>query len=279
MIVDATSSADITLTITNNFFKSAQGDLIQTAANNSSTIDLTFTGNALSNSNTSIDAGGGGASFFSVGSSTFTYDIINNTFRDAKGIALNVSKGTGSGTTSGTIADNTIGVTGMSLSGSSEASGIRVAGNGTGTHTTLIDNNDILRYFESGLQISANDGSSTLNATVINNTIAEPGAFVAEGIKVVSGSTGTDSNTVCLDLGGGTLENSFVGSGPTDYNSLQFGTATISLPGYGGPFQNVGAITSFIQGRNTGSPSVSAFFFGSGGYANTPGPGDPCPTP
>src|SRR6185312_11279979 len=83
----------------------------------SSSVDVVVRRNKFSNDNTAAltfpsdvfvegDATAGVAT-------TLSYDVSCNTLRDAKGIALSVSKGVGNGTWSGSIVNNTIGVSGV----------------------------------------------------------------------------------------------------------------------------------------------------------------------
>jgi hypothetical protein len=101
-----TSGGSLTATVGTSTFTSARGDLFQfNLPSGSPSGSLTFTGNTLTNNHPAIVGGGGGmtVSGDSVGSAaTLAYTISNNTFRDAKGIALNVFKGDGAGAFSGT---------------------------------------------------------------------------------------------------------------------------------------------------------------------------------
>jgi hypothetical protein len=91
----ATGSATVNVTVTNSIFNSSRSDLIQLVAEDSSTMDWVITNNTFDDN------------------STVTYDISDNTMRDALGIALNVFMGTGgSANWVGTIDNNDIGVGG-----------------------------------------------------------------------------------------------------------------------------------------------------------------------
>ena len=50
-------------------------------------------------------------------------NIFGNTFRDSRGHAINVFKGTGTANFSGTISNNTVGVAGVANSGTLDSSG------------------------------------------------------------------------------------------------------------------------------------------------------------
>ena len=274
-LVETRSSATANLTITGNSFTASPGDLLQTNVLNSSAMDLLLQNNTFANVHPSILSGGGGVTISGGGggsSVTFTYEIDNNSFSGAKGIALNVFKGTGAGSFEGEITGNDIGISGNSLSGSSQASGIKVSSNGTGTHATLVDNNTVLQTNETGIFLTGNDGSSTLNATVTNNSVGEPGSFSFAGIFIDCGALSSDTNLICADIGGTGNENSFVGSGGQfglDFVSATSSNATTNMPGLVG---GAAGVASYIQGRNTGTPSVDAF-------GNHTGSGTSCAAP
>src|SRR6185436_5463983 len=87
LFVQAAGTSVVNVTVQNSFFTSARGDLVNTDVPiGGGTLDLIFTGNALSNNHPGIVSGGGGTTFSAVGG-TFTYNITNNTFRDALGAA------------------------------------------------------------------------------------------------------------------------------------------------------------------------------------------------
>ncbi|MGH9905193.1 MAG: hypothetical protein ACRD8U_06355, partial [Pyrinomonadaceae bacterium] len=207
------------VTLTNNILNNARGDVIQTNANLGTTMDVVFRGNAVSNNHPNKVVAGGGSSFTGLGSTT--YDISCNSFRDSNGIGLNVFKGrpangTGAGGTwSGTIFNNTVGVTGVNNSGAADgASGINVDAQGNGTHTVLIKNNVVRNHGEAGIRLNVVDANTTLpntvtlNATVIGNLVAEPdnpngfaGFFAVQGAVPVA-----DANTTLnLRLGSATV--------------------------------------------------------------------------
>lgn len=267
MFVEASSSAVLNVTVTNCIFTSARGDLLQCNALNNSVMNWVIVRNAFSNSHPAIVSGGGGTTFSGGGAGsavTVTYNISGNSFRDAQGIALNVFKGTGGGSFSGTISNNTIGVTGVVGSGSAQASGIQINSSGTGTHTTRIENNTILRYNENGIYVRANDGNSAINASILNNLVAQPDVFGLNGLQLNVGGTATDANFACADIRNNTL----AGSGPfagDDFNLRQRFLTTLKLPGYAGAVNNTAAVIAFVQANNFGPPDGSATVSGSGG--------------
>ncbi len=286
LFIEASSAAVLNLTVMNSFFTSARSDLISTTALNNSSMDILFTGNALSNNHPAILSGGGGALFVGGGTGSninVTYEISNNSFRDAKGTALNVSKLSGGGSFEGTIDNNTIGVSGVADSGSSEATGIQLISLGTGSHTVAVTGNSIRQYNEAGILLRAAEGSSSLNATITGNTIAEPGAFAFTGIFLDSGALPTppDTNFVCAVIGGTSAadKNNMTGSGPftdDDFYLFQNVDTTVRLPGYAGSPLDSAAVVAFVQSNNSAGVDGSAFPSGSGGGFVG---GAACPTP
>jgi Big-like domain-containing protein/Calx-beta domain-containing protein len=215
ILLDARNSGTVlNSTLTNNILNNARGDVIQVNGGISSTMDVVFRLNKVSNNHPNKVVAGGGAVFQSLGN--FTYDISCNSFRDSNGIGLNVFKlrpanGQTGGTMSGTIFNNTVGVTGVQNSGAADgASGINVEAQGNGVHTTLIKNNVIRNTGEAGIRTNVIDANTvapvtvTMNATVIGNVVAEPDPVNSfAGFFAVQGAVpGADANTTLnLKLG------------------------------------------------------------------------------
>ncbi len=259
ILLVSTSTATLNATVTGSRLNAARGDLFQSAANGSSSMDIIFTNNTVSNGHTNIVSGDGGLTFSGGDSTTVTYDISDNTCRDALGIAINVFMGTG-GTAnwSGTIDANFIGVQGVAGSGSEQAHGINVEAQGAGTHTTAITDNVIKEFGDRGIQLFATDGSATLNATVDGNNIRDPhGSFPEEAIYAQAGAVSTDTCVLCADI----TNNDFVGASGSlndDFRLRQRKNTTFRLPGYAGGSTDDAAVVSFVQGNNVGTPSGSA---------------------
>ena len=126
MYFESQNSAVMKLTISNSHFTAARADLIQTNALNSSTMDIVVTNTEFRNNKATILSGGGGTLFAGGGTgntATVTFNIFGNTFRDSRGHAINVFKGTGTANFSGTISNNTVGVAGVANSGTLYSSG------------------------------------------------------------------------------------------------------------------------------------------------------------
>ena len=120
---------------------------------------------------------------------------------------------------------------------------------GAGTHSTLIQSNNVMGTDGQGIFAIVRDSGSTMNARVLNNTVAAPIANAARsGIQASSGSAQGDT-TLCLEI-----------SGNTTAGSTNTGTGTTS-PGIAlrkqGPDPTVN--TFGIEGLSpspTGSPTV-----------------------
>ena len=269
------ASSSMAVSIQDNVFTSAPGNLLHISVFDDSLMDLVVSDNAFSNNHPNVASGGGGVVIVGGGGESnpnLDYAITFNTFRDALGIALNVHKGAGTGSFNGTILGNQIGVSGLLDSGSAQASGIKVGTHGLGNHSTVIDDNVILQYNEAGLHLTSVDGGNTLDALIVNNTIGEPGDMAMAGILVDEGALSSDTHLICADIGGIGGANAFVGAGGTlgfDLIGASSISSTINLPGLAG---GAAAVPLYIQGRNTGTPTVSA----SGNYT---GSGVSCPDP
>ena len=262
----AATGGTMNVTIEDSFFTGAAGDLFQLQlSGNSTSSDLVFRRNAVSNNHPGIVSGGGGVSISGGGgltSPSLTYLISQNTFRDAVGSALAITRASGAGVFRGTIDGNTIGVSGVANSGSSAGSGIFMTMVGGGSHTTAVTNNVIRQYFNHGIFMQAGNastgGNGTLNATVTGNTISQPGSglFAQNGFQLNSGvsSTGPDAHFVCLTLASNNLTGSG-NNGGTDFFLRQRFSTTVRLPGYAGANNDTAAVVSFVQSNNAGSPT------------------------
>ena len=225
------SGTILNVTMGNNILNNALSDVIQTNSGLGSSMDVVFRGNTVSNNhpNTAVDAGGAAVT----GLGAVTYDVSCNSFRGAKNFGLNVSKGRPNdgqlgGTWSGTIFNNTVGVT--SVGSSAGFIGINVSARGNGTHTLLMKNNTVRNYDGGGIVLEVVEANTSapvqvaLNATVIGNLVAQPNPDSAfTGLFAVQGNVpGADVNTTLnLKLGGASSEqNNFTAGDPGDFNDV-----------------------------------------------------------
>src|SRR5205823_7712693 len=133
-------------------------------------------------------------------------------------------------------------------------------------------------------QAGATSGNPTaVNATVTNNTIAEPGTFAvastAQGFQLNNGTTSGENFTTCLLFSGNTVDQAGTGAGGDVRLRQRFDTKVL-LPGYTGAADGTSGsptVASYIQGLNSPAPtvtSVSSTATG-GGFFNTSGGGPP----
>jgi len=213
---------------------------------------------------------------------TFTFNISNNTMRDALGGALNIGAGTGAGTNhnySGTIDNNTIGVAGVTDSGSKQGSDIFINFNAAGTGVFNITNNKLFQY-GSGNGINLNMGAfGTSNPyvqlVVTGNTISNPGTFGAQGVLLTAG-TGPlpETGRICMTLGGaGALANALAGSGGpgapgTDIRIRDRFDVKVGFPGYGSTTTDTAGLATYLAGRNGVAASAVSVAAPSAGTTN-----------
>jgi uncharacterized repeat protein (TIGR01451 family) len=292
-----TGSAVLNATVQNSTFTSSRGDVFQFANNGLAANDLIFTGNHLSNNYPRIATGGGGVSLFSNGTGNLTLSLTNNDFRDSVGAAVLIVKSTGTATLAGTISNNTIGVAGVSNSGSLEGSALKIQSTGGGTVTTLITNNFIRQYNNNGIELLTGGGASAqggnFNSTITGNTLTNPGnnpstaAIAKNGIQLNGGTFVGDTYLISLDIGGaGALANSLSGAGAAsdipaggeDIRLRQRQDTRVQLRGYAGAPNDNAAVQAYAIGRNGGDGAPSAIASnqastGTDGFYNTPGGG------
>jgi len=262
----------LNVTVQNSSFTSARGDLFQMDLHGTMSSDLVFTGNTLTNNNGNIVSGGGGITLGGGGASdnvTYTFNVSNNTLRDALGSAIAVGLGTGTHTTTGTISGNTIGVAATANSGSAQGSGIGYTHNGgTGVSTVTITNNTVYQYNNSGIGLNfgaiGTSNTARLNATVTGNTVSNPGTFASNGFLLTAGTSLSplDTGVACLTLGGsGATANILAGSGAngqTDMRIRDRFNVKVGLPGYSSTTLDTAGVITFLQNNNTGTASVPA---------------------
>jgi hypothetical protein len=203
--LEADTTAIVLANISNNTFTNNDGDNFNLSLINNAQVDLTFNNNDLNGGTGKLGAG-----IFILGASfdgTLEYDISNNSVDGSnQGGAIQVNKGSGTATFSGQIINNTIGTSGVTLSGALQSSGIIIGARGLGgSHTVKIDGNTVLQYDDRGIVLEAGGGTAALTAQVTNNTVSEFGSAVdsLHGIHVDAGfSDGGNpgNNNVTLDI-------------------------------------------------------------------------------
>jgi hypothetical protein len=159
-----------------------------------------------------------------------------------------------------TVTNNRVG-NGTALSGSAQGQGMMIRPAGDGDSRISIRNNLVRNFAQQGIYVLAQDsdaGTASADVTLTANTVSNPNSNGFEGILVQLGSVSSDNINLCADVGGaGALENSFVGSGTGGVTDIAFSSrfgGDMRLPGFDG---NMANLTSYVQNRNVGAPSVA----------------------
>ncbi|MEA2301267.1 MAG: hypothetical protein QOE44_1802 [Solirubrobacteraceae bacterium] len=258
--ITTTGSATVNPTISMTKFTAARGDLFQLNVGDTSSSTLSFTNNTLTNSNTNIVSGGGGVTITAGGGSapaaTLHFDIENNTFRDSLGNAIGIGNATGNNTISGKFSNNTVGVAGVTDSGSAQGGDLSVVGIDGGSLAVTAENNNFYQYNNAFGVNFAVGGTQSLDVKFDNNTVASPsGVNRATGLLVNAGTSTGSTDAVCFDG----FANHLTGSGAAGNHDVlyrQRNSATVRLPGYGGSATTPSDVESFVQTQNPPSPDV-----------------------
>jgi large repetitive protein len=276
LFMQADCTAQLNATVDTSVFTAARSNNLNVSVRAQSNDDLVVSNSQFSNSDPNQVSGGSNLAIGAGGPSsgcsdnslnpTLTYNIHNNTFRDALGTALSISKG-GVGTgTFGTIANpgiinsNVFGVSGNSTSSGAGAIGSILVGGGSITNN--ITNNTIHGAIN-GINIGANSsvaggGQGYYRATIQGNTVDTPNVGagnITNGLLAQFGAVSTDNPKACLTLGSSTaaLKNNLDGgrNGGADLRlRVRFGTL-IGILGYAGANNDDAAMTSFLNSQNT----------------------------
>jgi hypothetical protein len=297
LIIEPSSTANVTAHVTNNTFTGAGGDHFQASTTNSATLTVVFTGNLYSGGFAGSLLQGITISGGNLGSTEHVnFNISNNgtvgnpLVGNVQGGAINVNQGQGGGTWQGQVSNNIIGNAAVANSGSTQSSGIRVENHSTSGTLTAIINGNTVRQWNNGPAINTQAGDAgnatntgVLNVTVTNNTSTNPGALSQHGFvaNIGAGSgSGTAANVACVDVRTNVMDGN-VANGGAGIRTRQREVSTVRLPSYGGTQYDIAAVAAFLQGNNAGSvgPATAASSGAGPGYTNTSPPGNPCTQP
>jgi hypothetical protein len=288
------------VTVLDSTFQGSRGTPFDAISQTGATMDLVFGqpghGNTIHNTHSNIVPFAQDLAVTPTGTETF--DINSNHFDSASavqaqgGVIINSALGTATAT--GYFRNNTIGTSGVANSGSSgNDPGLDVESNGGGDLTIVVNNNQMYQWGSNGAGFLLQAGATgvnptTVNATITNNTIAQPGTFAvsnnAQGFQLNNGTTSGENFTTCLRFAGNALNGSGTGAGGDARFRQRFDTK-VQMPGYTGAVDGgtlFADVRSYIQGLNpTGPPLVTgiASTAAGGGFFNTPGPGNACAVP
>ncbi|MDB4915813.1 MAG: hypothetical protein JWM95_3457, partial [Gemmatimonadetes bacterium] len=279
-IFEGLSGATMNLTLSNSNINGARGDLLNAVGHGGATMDVVLRQNRFYNLDVNTVSGGGGVTLAGgdKGTAAFTFDVSCNRFKGTQGSSLNIFKSPSStsGSVSGTVASNLIGVSGTAYSGGSSSSpALWIQSHGSGKVIALIQNNSIAEYGEEGIDIQSNQGSSAgIEAAVYGNTIFSPSALATSGVTVEAGVLSTDGGAINFALGGsaGGVKNTLSAGDPADVHDVLITKATSTTTSfllYLNGLSN-GTVASVIQAGNVGTTTVSVAAAFASSTTNTP---------
>ena len=195
ILMQSSNAATMNLTVTGSHFTAYRQFAIDTNAVGTSSMNITVSTSDFSDSNTGVVGAAAAMQLGSSGTDNFvTFNIHDNTFRHGtasvpapanSGAQLVAGVVSGAGTFYGKFVNNTVGVNGVAFSGAGQAADalrLFASGNNGASHggtRYLVQGNTIQQYGEVGIQINARQGNATIDATVLGNTIRQPGTAAA----------------------------------------------------------------------------------------------------
>jgi hypothetical protein len=243
----------MTVSVSGATMSSNAADGFFSSATNTSTVNVTVTGCTIQNN------GNAGVNVNAVSGASSKFTVTNNpSISGHIGNSINVNLGLPStGTLQGTVSGNTIV---GSTSAAAGGAGVRLVSNGSGTLTAAVLNNTVNNLGSSqgaGIDMLARDGNSAHNSTVTGNTVVLAAGNPNNGIFMQSGAVDppADSSPVCTDIGGSTaaLRNSVTApfAGTNAIRVRQRFATDMRIPGYPGAANDATAVATYIAGRNT----------------------------
>jgi hypothetical protein len=294
LAVEARNAGTIAnVTVTGSTFTGSPGDQANFTGQAGTSMDIVFggatgtpgtaPGNAVSNSHANNIIGGSNLTLNTQG--VMDFHVSGNTFRDANGSAINFAKSNLGTQQNGFFTNNTIGVSGVTNSGSLNGNGINVVGSGAGTMSYTIRNNAIHQINGNAHLWADNTGGSyTANFTIEGNLLDTPGGGWFTGMAITNGApSSADTVNVCAKIGGTSAaeKNTFNVAGNLGVVVGASGAAAghvFNLPGYaGGPVE--ANIETFLANNNAGSFSTFAYEDSPATFAAFTGTGTGCGTP
>jgi hypothetical protein len=289
------TATDFKATIQNSTFTSSRGDILDFAHGGAGTADLKLLSNHVSNNHPAIGTGGGGVSIFkNATGGNLTLDITGNTFRDALGHAVLITKLASPESVTGKFDQNTIGVAATTNSGSAQGDGLKLQNVGGGILTMAVTNNFIHQYNPFAIEVVGGGGgvaqTGQINTTVTGNLISNPGTTAGitsgrQGLQYNIGTVPADSWQACADIKNNNISSS--GTGPSapdgvtpaggwDFQLRNRRSSTFRLPGYSGPANDLTQIANFVIAGNSvgGAPTGDASRDAAANYTST---GSTCP--
>jgi hypothetical protein len=268
------SGAVMNVTVDGSTFSSSRGALVDISDQANGASDLVFTGNHLSNANAGQATGAASVVFHGARVGTMSMNVQGNSFRDARSHAIQITKSEGGGRLSGTVAANTIGVSGVANSGSLEGNGISIDhGGGAGELSLSVTGNQIRQFNNNGIGVVGGignpNGTGRISLAVSGNTVAERGTnpnFANgpfQGMRFDIGVDPTDAFQTCLDIGPNAVAGTAGATNQRDVRVLQNFNTTIRLIGPNGPYSgaadDIAGVGTWLQNAVGGGATASAY--------------------
>jgi hypothetical protein len=286
--LEGTGSSGMNVNFSNGSVSSARGQMFHYTGDGTGGGSLTLNGDTFINGNALANqsTGGGGVDAVAGATGAATMDIQNNTFQNSKTNAVTIIKshdiGGASGSFSGTINNNNVGVAATANSGSSEGDGFEITNEGTGNMTVGVTNNHVHQINSSGFQFVAGGGiasSGQFNINMSGNSVDNPGnnglITLLQSIRIDSGVQSGDSFATCANFGANTVTGSSDAANK-DFRLVVNDNTTIKLPGYTGGATDGAAVAAFVAGKIGSGAQGTAVANSPGQFANT-ADGTTCP--
>jgi len=284
IFVRSGDNSTLTVNIDGIDVRGAHGDQLQIVASDNTTQHVTVKNSTFNNNFSAATSGNtiGGDVYIGGGGSTATYHadftIDNNTFKGAKDTAVQLIYGGATQVVSGTFTNNTIGTPsggGATLTdgtGSLNGNGLEFdivnqSGNSASKGAIRIQGNQIYDWSNlAGIALYATGtgsgtGTELLEATILNNTIAEGSNSALNGalggIYAWAGSkNSSDAGTIGLNISGNTIT---APNTAADIYLDQYNLSSVShynIPGYSGATGGATASTNLASFWTTTSPNT-----------------------
>jgi len=269
--IAANGTSLVRAAVTDSTFVNNRGDHFQFSTDSAatSTSHITFSDNTLTT--TSAAVLGGGVSIATNGAADLFFAVEDNSVQGARigAIGISSTSPTAAGEMHGSITGNAIGTSGVVGSGSQTGNGINVTSNGNGITTILVEDNTIHQFSSNGINVLARDGAGTLNVTIDDNFIREPGTFATNSIRVEAGAITTDSAQIWLEMNNNDVDTALA----QDIRVRPRFDADILMPGYSGSPTDTVAVDAFLTAKNPlGGDIVALLATNPGsGFFDTPG--------
>jgi len=275
LFVSTRASAAATVSVSASTFSGNFGNGVNITGAVGASNNVTIDGSTFTNETAGIN-------LQTINAANLTFNITNNpTFTGMNLQSINVARATpNTGTVTGTISGNAIGMNGVVGSACAAATicdGIDLRGTGaSGSLQVTVTNNAIHGVTGGGLSAQATNGASSLQLKVATNSFTDPDITSSgNAIFVQSGAVSTDTTSVCADIFSNTITGLWDqnASGTSIRVRNRFAGTTFRLPGYAGAGNSTAQVAAFLSLQNGGalaSATINANVFAGGAACTTP---------